>query len=898
MRFTFLALLVCSLWVKLQAKETPKTINQSIGYIENKGQIIDQNNHLNPSVKYLYNGNGLNVQLRANGFSYDTYTIERKPRVKSDSEQKIPEKFKETEEDITYHFHRIDIAFIGASSNLNIVADQANTGYTNYYTTGTDEAGVTFVKTYQHVTYKNLYAGIDLEFIIDENNKPKYNFIIHPGADAGQIKWQYLGANKTSLKGNKIILGIAQGDLEEKIPLSYIAENGAKHQVNYQQEKENTFGFHIGQYDQTKTLIIDPVPWATYFGGFGMEYGAGIRTDNSGNIFACGIVILTNNIATVGSHQTFLAGSSDGFITKFNNNGALLWATYYGGSASEYFRGLDIDKTNGSIYACGYTESMGNIATSGTHQPTYGGNTDAFLVKFNTLGIRQWGTFYGGNELEYGWYLELDFIGNVYLIGNTESTANIATSLVHQATKGGLNDGFIVKFNGLGTRLWGTYYGGAGSDNLTGITSDSAGNIYVCGSTESTTNIASSGGYQIVYGGNGDAFIVKFNTSGVRLWGTYYGGAGADNLNRTTNDNIGNIYVCGNTTSTTNIATSGVHQTVYGGSTDAFLVKFNNAGTRIWGTYYGGLSSEVLNGLSADNIGNIYTNGYTLSNTNIASIGAYQTTNGGSFDTFIVKFNGVGTRLWASYFGGSDNESPGDIAVDASNNFYIAGTTASWNNIATPGTYQTVHAGVNGGAMDDAFIAAFTPSGGLPVRLLSFSGKKEEESIVLVWQTASEVNNAQFEIERSNNNTDWTSIGSVKGNGTTNLTCRYQFIDNSLSVAEQEPSLYYRLKQIDFDGAYEYSKTILMQDNKDLDEGIISPNPFSNNLSIELNSLNAGLGKLKIVDVMGKEYYNSIEPITEGLNQININTNLFSRGLYIVQLQINGQLVSRKVLKQ
>jgi hypothetical protein len=895
MRFAFLALLVCSLWVKLQAKETPKTINQSIGYIENKGQIIDQNNHLNPSVKYLYNGNGLNVQLRANGFSYDTYTIERKPRVKSESEQKIPEKFKEPEEDITYHFHRIDIAFIGASANPSIIADQANTGYTNYYTIGTDEAGVTFVKTYQHVTYKNLYAGIDLEFILDENNKPKYNFIIHPGADVNQIKWQYIGANKTSLENNKIILGIAQGNLEEKIPLSYIAENGAKHQVNYQQKKENTFGFHIGQYDQTKTLIIDPVPWATYFGGNMEDYGYGISTDTNGNVFSCGVSNSTTNIATIGSHQTALAGAYDGFITKFNNSGLRLWATYYGGADWDFFYMMDIDRFGSGIYVCGSTVSTSNVVTIGAHQVVLGsiGNSDALLARFNNLGIRQWATYYGGAGNDRFTFLTVSLNGDIYAIGETESVTSMSTTGSHQASMGGTSDGFLVKFNALGTRLWGTYYGGNDEDELNSIKSDGSGNIYICGSTQSNNNISTIGSHQFTFGGLRDGFVAKFNSSGTRLWGTYYGGVGYDYLNSISVDVNGDVFVCGTTQSTSNIATSGAHQITYLGNTDAILVKFNGLGVRQWGTYYGGTSPEHMSGVTTDTNGNIYICGQSQSAVNMATIGSYKAIYGGGGDALLVKFNTLGVRQWATYLGGSAFESFSQIIVDSNANIYLCGYTASNSNISTSGVHQTIY----GGGIYDAFIAAFTSNGGLPVKLLSFAGKKDGEGIVLAWQTASEVNNAQFEIERSNNNTDWINIGSVKGNGTTNLTSRYQFIDNSPSIAKQEPSLYYRLKQIDFDGAYEYSKTILIED-KDLNEGIISPNPFTNNLSIEVNSLNTGLGKLKIIDAMGKEYYNSMEPITEGLNQIDINTSSFAKGLYIVQLQINGQLVSRKVLKQ
>src|SRR5205085_3235437 len=86
-----------------------KYTNSFSGYIENKGQVIDQYHHPNPAVKYLFNSNGLNIQLRADGFSYDTYTIERKSS--SNPKKEGPFSGPTRDEDILYHFHRVDIEF-------------------------------------------------------------------------------------------------------------------------------------------------------------------------------------------------------------------------------------------------------------------------------------------------------------------------------------------------------------------------------------------------------------------------------------------------------------------------------------------------------------------------------------------------------------------------------------------------------------------------------------------------------------------------------------------------------------------------------------------------------------------------------------------------------------------
>ncbi|MFI5221370.1 MAG: hypothetical protein ACHQK8_03515, partial [Bacteroidia bacterium] len=192
---------------------------------------IDQDNHPNPNVKYLFCSSGLNVQLRKNGFSYDTYHPSKSPQ-RGDFSKSLPNfenKFPPSgvRGPDSIFFHRVDIDFINANPNPQIIAEQPSEDYANYYTTGTPEEGILNVRTFQKVIYKNLYDEIDLEFLHTPSPAPrergavpregnslpfgesqrgvKFNFIIHPGADASQIRWKYNGAFSTSLRNGKII---------------------------------------------------------------------------------------------------------------------------------------------------------------------------------------------------------------------------------------------------------------------------------------------------------------------------------------------------------------------------------------------------------------------------------------------------------------------------------------------------------------------------------------------------------------------------------------------------------------------------------------------------------------------------------------------------------------------
>ena len=394
------------------------------------------------------------------------------------------------------------------------------------------------------------------------------------------------------------------------------------------------------------------------------------------------------------------------------------WGTYYTGTGQIWPFGEDrgnscITDASGNVYMVGFTSSNSDIATAGAHQtvhaggPTSGGtgSYDAFLVKFNSSGVRQWATYYGGSGNDMGISCAVDASGNVYMIGSTSSTSGIATVGAHDTT---VNDGFLVKFNSNGVRQWGTYFESVG--NACAI--DVSDNVYIVGSTNSTTGIATTGTHQTVMSGSKDAFLVKFNSSGVKQWGTYFGGPfGEDGFSCAT-DALGNVYMAGMTSSTAGIATAGAHDTIYGGSlfsADAFLVKFDPNGLRQWGTYYGSAGVDIGYSCATDASGNVYLAGDSQQDglpdtSGMTTTGAHQSTYGGGYsDAFLVKFDPNGLRQWGTYYGGSMLDVSFSCETDASGNVYISGETQSTTGIATPGAHQTT--------VDDAFLVSFNASG-------------------------------------------------------------------------------------------------------------------------------------------------------------------------------------------
>lgn len=462
-------------------------------------------------------------------------------------------------------------------------------------------------------------------------------------------------------------------------------------------------------------VIAQPTrTWGTFYGGTGDDYARSVAVDASGNVYVAGYTSGSNSISTVGSHQsTFGGGVYDAYLVKFNSAGVRQWATYYGGFGDDYAYSVAVDGS-GNVYLAGFTESTNAISTVGSHQSSFGGGSvDAFIVKFNSSGLRQWATYYGSTGYDRGHAVAVDGIGNVYLGGVSGSNSSISTIGSHQQIIGGSADAFIVKFNSSGVQQWATYYGGTLDEYGYSIAVDASSNVYLGGYTYSSNNIGTAGSHQVGFAGGAiDGFIVKFNSGGVRQWGTYYGGTGNDFGNSLAVDPSGNIYLGGKTDSPAGISTIGSHQAASGGNFDGYLVKLNSSGIRQWGTYYGDTGDEDGYSIATDASGNIYFSGSTTSNMSISTMGSHQPTiGGGLYDGYLTKFNSIGVRQWATYYGGTVNDYGYSVGVDAINtNIYLTGYTSSSNAISSVGSHQPMYAG----GLYDSFLTQFVGCAGAP----------------------------------------------------------------------------------------------------------------------------------------------------------------------------------------
>ena len=184
---------------------------------------------------------------------------------------------------------------------------------------------------------------------------------------------------------------------------------------------------------------------------------------------------------------------------------------------------------------------------------------------------------------------------------------------------------------------------------------------------------------------------------------------------------------------------------------------------------------------------------------------------------------------------------------------------------------------------------------GLPVELISFTASSSNSSVTLQWRTATETNNRIFEIERKSGESDYTIIGFVNGKGTTTQEHDYSFVDNNVNSGNYS----YRLKQIDYDGRFSYSKVV---DVEIVTPAVFElaqnyPNPFNPSSTINFSIPSSGLVTLKVYDALGKEVALLLNEVKEsGSYNVSFNAESLSSGIYLYKIQSGIYTATRKMI--
>ncbi len=342
------------------------------------------------------------------------------------------------------------------------------------------------------------------------------------------------------------------------------------------------------------------------------------------------------------------------------------WAKSFGGHEQDEQHCATKD-AYGNYYASGnfsgQTITLGNIVVNKVG--AFSGGTDIFIVKFDSTGNTLWAKAGGGNTVDNGLDMVTDRAGNLYVTGFFSGLTCTFDSITLNTISN--KSMFLLKYNSSGHLMWAKSPTG-GIDNCgNSVTVDSTGNIYVTGyyknsiSFESTTYLNSGGK---------DIYIAKYNSNGAILWVKTLGQSLDEETSKVKTDRKGNVYVCGQFSSST---------ITWGGDTlqnsslfkmDAFVFKLDSLGNSLNAFSFGGKLDEFVSDMAIDYSGNIGVTGGFRSDTLI--LGSRKFTCNGSGDTYILQFDSTGNKTWAAALGGLADDGGSNILFNNNGGLLVA----------------------------------------------------------------------------------------------------------------------------------------------------------------------------------------------------------------------------------
>ncbi|HIA03263.1 MAG TPA: hypothetical protein EYN66_15380, partial [Myxococcales bacterium] len=488
--------------------------------------------------------------------------------------------------------------------------------------------------------------------------------------------------------------------------------------------------------------------WSRSYGNVGHDHVSGVGFDDSGATILAGHFY---EKLTIGSTTYTSSGDADLFAARISVAGTPEWVKTSGDEFYQAIKGVAVGTTTGNPYFAG--EFFGKITLKGTIETRV--NQDTFIVRLNWQdGTGQYITHNRTGHHQYARRLRFDGAGNLILGGEVNYSIDLGGGMLH--TKVGGQTVSLSKYDVNGSHLWSQVATGSGTRVLGGIHTDAFNNIYTSGYFDNTINL---GGNTLIRESSNDAFLAKYDKDGKHIWSRSIKGSGNEQITGLTSDPFGNVYITGRFSSQLNFGTTtlnsasgswdaflakldvngdliwaksfgdndsqyawdvsidllgnvvivGEHQACinFGGGNlctsgsywNIFVAKFDAAGTFKWGKQFG------------DTNGHQYGRSVSVSGTDVVIAGHHNGCSnfgGGNLcsngtDGFVAKLNFGGAHVWSKLIGQSSTQYIDGVSVDNAGNVAVAGTTHA---SLTFGSTQITH---KGGA--DAFHAKFDAAG-------------------------------------------------------------------------------------------------------------------------------------------------------------------------------------------
>ena len=630
-------------WVWVSALEEkswqipdPQLYSSQLRIVPNQGQWEEE-------VAYRIRLSGGDVWLQNQAFTYHFFEYPDHHGVAASHG---------SEEELRERGHVFRMEFLGSQAQPLLQPELTYPDYHNYFLGDDPSRWASRVPLYGLLTYQQVYPNVDLRvYGVGENMK--YDFIIEPGGDPGQIRLGYRGIEPTLSPEGELVFSTAVRELREQPPIAYQVIDGKKEIIpcEYKLEK-NVLRYHFPDgYDPQYPLVIDPtLIFSSYTGSESDNWGFTATYDTAGHAYGGGIqygpTTGSGYRTTVGAYdRTFNGGQTDVTIAKFSPNGnQILYSTFIGGNDEDQPHSMIVNSQN-QLIVMGRTNSL-NFPTPNGYDNTQGGNFDAFVLRLSEDGTALLNsTFLGGS--------------------NDEAVNGSPSSGIYTATK----------YN-------------YGDDSRGEVIVDEQDFVYVAIPTSSFNFPVTAGAYQPNYADNQDGAVVKLSPDLTGLvWSTYFGGTQADAIHTLKLDAQNNVYIAGGTNSS-NLPTTG--GAVYGnlqGGTDGFVAQLSANGQSVLHcTYLGTSQYDQVYLMDLGEAGDVYVTGQTMGAypvINPASGPVYQNQGAKQFITRLspeLDDITLSTR-YGSANAAFPNISPTAFLVDVCDNIYVMGWGGETNQI-------------------------------------------------------------------------------------------------------------------------------------------------------------------------------------------------------------------------
>ena len=502
-----------------------------------------------------------------------------------------------------------------ANQNAAVIGLDPQAAKTNYLV-GSRSAWKTGIANFAAVKYEGVYPGIDLKYY-GHQHQLEYDFDVAAHADPSTISLNIEGADEITIdKNGSLLLKTAAGQVRWLKPVAYQESKTGRVPVSARYRVAgNRVSFALGSYDRGKSLVIDPaLVYGTFLNGSTDDYYTGFMVDSAGYAYIVGSSISSDFPVTAGAYQTENTQNGKAFVSKLSQDGSsLIWSTFIGGTGPDsgtylagYPGGFTLD-AEGNVYLVGTTGDFTNGSngqtipqvstfptTSGAYNRTELAGWREFLVKLNNTGTAlDFSTFLSNQPNVIPNAVAVDAASNVYVTGYYNHASGLtapfpATPGAYQSTWGGDNDAFVIKFNPSGTALaYATLLGGQYDDTAAQISVDAYGDATINGPTYSPNYPITTNGLRQASDAGG--FITTLNPSGSELlYSTVLNNVQWINVKR---DTAGYYYAGGSaglSLPTTANAFQRTFPSTGSGTHQGFLTEIDPSGNLVYSSYLGG----------------------------------------------------------------------------------------------------------------------------------------------------------------------------------------------------------------------------------------------------------------------------------------------------------------------